>query len=112
MKYKSKNQAFEKERKLLNEGSSTITQEYSEKINTLEDELIRLQNENELKAKEIDNTRSELEKVSLSNDELLEEKQNTIKSLQDEILSYKDKITRNDEKLLSIERDNKRDLRA
>lgn len=75
-----KNQAFEKERKLLNEGSSTITQEYSEKINTLEDELIRLQNENELKAKEIDNTRSELEKVSLSNDELLEEKQNTIKA--------------------------------
>ena len=107
---KSKSQAFEKERKLLNEGSSTITQEYSEKINTLEDKLNELQNENELKTKEIDTTRRELEKATLSHDELLEEKRNEIKILEDKIISYKEKISETDEKLLSIKQDSGRDL--
>lgn len=102
---KIKSQAFEKERKLLNEGSSTITQEYSEKINMLEDQLNKLENENESKTRLIDTSKNELEKATLSHDEILEEKRNEIKSMKDEILSYKEKINEANTKLLSTERD-------
>ncbi|CAI1902979.1 hypothetical protein SEUBUCD650_0D01840 [Saccharomyces eubayanus] len=100
---KIKSQAFEKERKLLNEGSSTITQEYSEKINMLEDQLNKMENESESKTRLIDTSRSDLEKATLSHDEILEEKRNEINKMKDEILSYKEKINEANTKLLSTE---------
>ncbi|CAI4057633.1 hypothetical protein SKDZ_04G1810 [Saccharomyces kudriavzevii ZP591] len=108
----TKIQAFERERKLLNEGSSTITQEYSEKINMLEEKLIKIENENESKSKMIDTSRSELEKATSTRNELLEANRNEIKSMKDKILSYEEKIKEANEKLLSTEQGNEQELNS
>lgn len=91
---KDKVQAFEKERKLLNEGSDSITQGYSEKVTALEEKLNVAELRYKEKAKELEILKLESEQLTLEAKESLRKKTAEVESLESIVRTQKAEIER------------------
>lgn len=91
---KNKVQAFEKERRLLNEGSDSITQGYSEKVTALEEKLNVAELRYKEKAKELEIFKLESEQLKLEAKESLKKKTAEVESLESIIRTQKAEIDR------------------
>lgn len=90
-KLKERAKEFETERKLLNEGSNSVTQEYSKRIGILEDKIDEVEKECEKTKLDLESSQKNLERLKKDSELSLKERQDVVTSLDAENSALKEK---------------------